>query len=149
MSKGTQKSMPTTDAPSEHRIWALDRKLDKEHVAFPAFVCRFKYFDRLEAHRAYRDLLDHGRISAQRLKKLRPDYEHFKRNSDDLYRCERFTEKSSKMVIRNASVHVQEAGLKQVEANMRQHLDKHGPKERGRGHATMTNVTEGISDSTA
>lgn len=141
--------MSTTDAPVEHRIWALDRKLDKEHVAFPAFVHRFKYFDKAEAHRAFGNLLDYGRISELRLRKIRSDYEHFKINNDDLYWSERLTDRSSEIVVQSASVYVQEAGLKRVEGNLQRYLDKHGLEGRERGRAPLIDILENNKDGVA
>ncbi|KAG9062571.1 hypothetical protein KI688_005486 [Linnemannia hyalina] len=46
------KAPSSSDTPEEHWKWAQDRKPEKEHVTFSAFVSRFKFYDRTNAHRA-------------------------------------------------------------------------------------------------
>ncbi|KAF9538391.1 hypothetical protein EC957_006863 [Mortierella hygrophila] len=69
----------------------------------------------------------------------------------DAYRA-RLKDKSTKIVVHSASVKVQEAGLKQVDSNFRQHLARHGPTKpkadgRYRNGATATEVYEGDMES--
>ncbi|KAG0250331.1 hypothetical protein BG011_008422 [Mortierella polycephala] len=143
----------SSGTPQEHQKWALDRKANKEHVSFPAFVIRFGFYDRTDAHRAYGNLLDCGKINEQRLKRVRSDYEHFKSNKDDLFWSRRLENKSTEIVVRNASVQVQEAGLEQVKSNFQRHLNMHEPKKpeadgRHRGGATATEFSEGDMENT-
>ncbi|KAF9555984.1 hypothetical protein EC968_008551 [Mortierella alpina] len=113
--------------PDEHLNWATKYN-GVEHVTFPKFVTQFKYYNSTDAHHAYCCLLDSGKIKQQRLKKIRKEYEQFKRNMDDLFWSKRLKDKNSAIVVNSASIIVQEAGLKQVDSNIRQHFNRHGPK---------------------
>ncbi|KAI1302547.1 hypothetical protein EDD11_005593 [Mortierella claussenii] len=137
----------SSGTPEEHRNWTLNRKAGKEHVTFPAFVTRFKFYNRTDAHHAYNNLLNCGRMNKQRKRRIRLKYEHFEKNLDDLFWSRRLKDKSTEIVVHDVSVKVQEAGLKQVDLNIQRYLNTFGSKKpktdgRYRDGATATEVSE-------
>ncbi|KAG0002703.1 hypothetical protein BGZ65_002409 [Modicella reniformis] len=127
--------------PVEHLDWALNWNTGKEHVTFTKFVTQFKFYNRTDAHLAYCCLLNSGKVGQQRLKNIQMEYEQFKKNKDDLFWSKRLKDKSTAIVLNNASVIVQEASLKQVNSNIQQHLGRHGlnnPKTDGQNRRTVT-----------
>ncbi|KAF9180070.1 hypothetical protein BGZ51_006457 [Haplosporangium sp. Z 767] len=133
--------------PDEHLNWAVKWNTGKEHVTFPKFVIQFKFYDRTDAHRAYCSLLDSGKVKQQRLKNIRMEYEQFKKNKDDLFWSRRLNDKSTTIVVNNASVIVQEAGLKQVNSIIQRHFDRHEPNNtkadgQNRRRVTTTEISE-------
>ncbi|KAF9147264.1 hypothetical protein BGX21_006672, partial [Mortierella sp. AD011] len=138
-----QQKAKTPLPPKEHLAWARQSKDGKEHVTFPKFVTHFKFYNRTDAHSAFCCLLDSSKIKQQRLKKIQLKYESFKRNEDDLYWSGRLRDKSTTIVVNNASIQVQEAGLKQVDSNIQRHFNRHGQQT----PRTTTEVREDYMDS--